>query len=312
MTVLHLPDVSEFQPNVDWAKVAGHNGGAAIIRAYNGYRVDHCWYGGARRADAHAKGIRVLGIYAYLVPSRPWLDQAREFIAIVGKLQPGEFVVLDYEDPGFHGDQRAEAHAWLAYIDNHLTYPGYAGAWLYSDVGFADSHGLDEIFRSKRHTWVASYSAYEPQLPHSLWQHADAEAWPGIGRCDCSIFHGDVAQLEAKVWTRADGAPPKPAGVTGDTGNVGHTTRPRRKPAAKPKRKKAKKHVSKPPAQPAPPPTPAPRKKPAQSNVVHLALIAAGSVVSLLVAHGVLSKDDLNMIAPLLLAVGVTYNVPKR
>jgi GH25 family lysozyme M1 (1,4-beta-N-acetylmuramidase) len=57
--VLHLPDVSEFQPNVDWGQVVQDTGGAAIIRAMCGTsHVDRAWYNGARRADAHEKGMR--------------------------------------------------------------------------------------------------------------------------------------------------------------------------------------------------------------------------------------------------------------
>lgn len=60
--MLHLPDISEFQPNVDWAQVVKQNGGAAVIRAmYGANHVDKAWYNGARRADAHAKGCAPSG-----------------------------------------------------------------------------------------------------------------------------------------------------------------------------------------------------------------------------------------------------------
>ena len=212
MTTLHLPDVSEFQPNVDFAKVAAHNGGAAIIRVYNGYRPDNAWRGGVRRRIAHRKGIRVLGLYAYLVADRSLGAQISEFCALVGKLQPGEFAVLDFEDPKFAGSRIADAKTWLTLVDRRLRYDGYHGSWLYSYGSFASAHGLLPIFASHRPTWLAAYGPTEPRTPgHSLWQHSDAEAWPGIGRCDCSIFHGDVAALAARVWTRPDGKPHHPS-----------------------------------------------------------------------------------------------------
>ena len=199
--MLHLPDVSEFQPNVDWAQVVGHNGGAAIIRAlYGTSHVDKAWYNGARRADAHKKGMRALGIYQYLVKSQDALAQAQAFVNLVGTLQPGEFAVLDLEEGD--GDQSSRAQTWLDFVDSKLTYPGYNGAWLYSGQSFFKTQGLLPIANSSRHTWVASYGSVEPtDVPHTLWQHTEKEAWPGIGTCDCSIFNGDLDGLVAKVYT---------------------------------------------------------------------------------------------------------------
>jgi GH25 family lysozyme M1 (1,4-beta-N-acetylmuramidase) len=205
----HAPDVSEFQPNVDWPQVVAHNGGAAIIRAHNGWRADNCWYGGARRSTARQAGCRVLGLYQYLPASVDPVQAARAFAAVVGALQPGEFAVLDLEEGA--GDQLARAQAWLDECDRLLTYPGYHGAWLYSGASFYHDHNLMPVANSARHTWVAAYGQGEPgDVPHTLWQHSSSEAWPGIGACDCSIFHGDVAALEAKVWTGAVAHPAAP------------------------------------------------------------------------------------------------------
>ncbi len=197
--MLHLPDVSEFQSNVDWAQVAHKNGGAAIVRAlYGAHHVDHAWFGGARRADAHAKGIRALGIYQYLVKDQDPVEQANAFVALVGELHPGEFAIVDLEEG--EGDQSARANAWLAHVDAKLSYPGYAGAWLYSGASFFHEHGLMPIANSARHTWVAAYGQESaPDVPHTLWQHAEDEAWLGIGNCDCSMFDGDVNALLTRI-----------------------------------------------------------------------------------------------------------------
>lgn len=202
MDPLHLPDVSEFQPDVDWAAVAAHNGGAAIIRAlYGTGHVDGAWYGGARRADAHAKGIRVLGIYQYLTAQEAAAAQAAAFVRLVGRLAPGEFAVVDLEEGD--GDQSARATAWLEAVDDGVGYPGYHGSWLYSGEAFLGEHGLLKLARAGRRLWVAAYGQAEPSVPHLLWQHTDAEEWPGIGRCDCSVFHGDVGALRDAVCAAA-------------------------------------------------------------------------------------------------------------
>jgi GH25 family lysozyme M1 (1,4-beta-N-acetylmuramidase) len=209
--VLHLPDVSEFQPNVDWAQVVQKNGGAAVIRAmYGTSHVDKAWYNGARRADAHKKGMRALGIYQYLVKNQDALAQAQAFVKLVGTLQPGEFAVLDLEEGD--GDQSSRAQTWLDFVDSKLTYPGYNGAWLYSGQAFFKANGLLPIANSNRHTWVAAYAASAPaDVAHTLWQHTDREAWPGIGPCDCSIFSGDIDGFVAKVYAAAPGPAPAPA-----------------------------------------------------------------------------------------------------
>lgn len=198
MDPLHLPDVSEFQPSIDWKQVAARNGGAAIVRAmYGSAHVDNAWYGGARRTSAHQEGIGVLGIYQYVVQTEDPVAQAQAFVSLVGKLHPGEFAAMDLEEGA--GDQLGRAEAWLKYVDQHLTYPGYRGSWLYSGAAFFEAHDLMPVAGSRRHTWVAAYGTVEPAVPHTLWQHTNAEQWPGIGPCDCSIFHGDVAGLRAAV-----------------------------------------------------------------------------------------------------------------
>jgi GH25 family lysozyme M1 (1,4-beta-N-acetylmuramidase) len=209
--MLHLPDVSEDQPNVDWAEVAKRNGGAAVIRAlYGTSHIDHAWGNGARRADAHAKGIRALGIYHYLRQDQEPLPQAEAYVRLVGSLRPGEFAALDLEEG--EGDQAARAHAWLAHVDQKLTYPGYRGAWLYSFESFFKEHGLMPIAEAgMRHIWVADWGKDEPtDVPHSLWQHTTDEAWPGIGKCDCSIFDGDLAGLLDKIHSPKEEVAPHP------------------------------------------------------------------------------------------------------
>jgi GH25 family lysozyme M1 (1,4-beta-N-acetylmuramidase) len=253
--VLHLPDVSEYQPNVDFDRVVAtqrrrwlrrrNRGGAAIVRVHNGYRVDNAWHGGARRAAAHKAGVKALGLYLYLPASANVRSAVNGFVAAVGRLLPGEFAVLDVEEGA--GDQSKRAKLALRLLNRRLTYPGYHGAWLYSYGSFLAAHGLLALFESVR-GWIASYGAVEPASPrHVLWQHSSAEDWPGIGRCDCSIFRGSLAALLRAVYT-----PPKKARKRG---GVTHTT------------------TAHPPAKRRPAPAPVPAK-PRRVTVVAPATIA--------------------------------------
>ena len=202
MSELHLPDVSEFQADVDWAKVFAFNGGAAIIRAlYGTSHVDKLWIAG-RRASAHAHGAKVLGIYHYLTKGEDPLAQAEAFVRTVGKLREGEFAVLDLEEGT--GDQSHRAKTWFDYVDSRIAYPGYRGSWLYSGQAFLEADLSAFLTESHRNVWVADYGA-KPSVRHVLWQHTDGThavpndwhkaGWPGIGHCDCSVFEGSLQEL---------------------------------------------------------------------------------------------------------------------
>lgn len=213
MTTLHLPDVSEFQPNVDWTKVNAWNGGAAIIRAsYGTSHVDKAWYNGARRKDFWAHGGEALGIYQYLVADQDPVAQANVLARMVGRLAPGEFLACDLEEGS--GNQIARFRAWAQAL-SHLTYNGYQGHWLYSSSYFFQAHGLLPIANSKTHTWVAAYSMIEPSVPHTLWQYTSSGSVPGIaGHCDVNEFKGSLTAFASKIHSGViKPLPDKPAPV---------------------------------------------------------------------------------------------------
>lgn len=221
---LYLPDVSEFQPNVDWAKVNDYNGGAAIIRAcYGDSHTDKAWGAGSRRESFWHAGGRVLGIYQYLVADQDPVAQARALAALVGKLRPMEFLICDDEEGS--GAQSHRYHLWANELARHgLTYPGYAGHWLYSSEYFFKEHDLLPV-KQIGGRWVAAYGPDEPDFPHALWQYTSSGAVPGVpGHCDVSMFHGSLADLARKVH---HGAPPVP------TPHKPHKPPPIRHPFAK-------------------------------------------------------------------------------
>lgn len=213
---LHLPDHSEWQGIVNAPAIVRANGGAAIMRVHTGYRADHFWP--IRRQQFEAAGAKVAGFYAYLVPQRSVADQAREFCDLVGFLKPGQFAMLDFEDPGFGGNLEEVANEWFWLVDSRLNYPGYAGSWAYSYGSFIYNHGLGNIWASPRPTVLASYQTNEPGSPgHSLWQHTSSGCiWLQIGAigasggCDCNIFNGNVNDLLHRVAGNAKPQPPQP------------------------------------------------------------------------------------------------------
>jgi len=179
MTDVHVPDISKWQASVDFSKV----GPAVILRAHSGNGVDSAFAAREPQARAHQQ---VIGFYGYVVEGRDAATQGREFAAAVGKLRTGEFAVCDLETGS--GDQSARAEAWCHAVD--VAIGGHA--WGYSGEAFDHDH-LTHV--SGRRLWIAAYRAAEPTGPHALWQHTDSEPHPGIGACDCSIFHGTIQQL---------------------------------------------------------------------------------------------------------------------
>jgi hypothetical protein len=202
-----LADVSGFQPDVDdpvylaWSK-------AVVVRAMYGADMDDgAWYGGARREALHAGGAVFVGIYQFLVPGQDGATQARALARLLGPLRPGELPIADLETGA--GDQAAVWEAWRAEI--LAAYPQLArtpagGPWLYSGLDFAAARGL-------RPQWVAAYQADEPGVPHQMWQFTAAYPVPGIGTCDCSVYHGTAGQLAALTVPAPVTPKPAPAPV---------------------------------------------------------------------------------------------------
>jgi len=191
--VVLMADVSEFQPDIAdatylrWSK-------AIVIRALYGTRVDEAWYGGARRDALHAGGARFIGIYAYIRGGQDVTAQAKALISLLGSLRPGEKVIADIEEGT--GSQQARWVTWAKVINAGLGDP----PWDYSGLFFARDHGLQPV------TWVAAYGTREPDVQHTLWQFTDAFTVPGVGVCDCSVFHGSIDDLAA-LACQGDKAP---------------------------------------------------------------------------------------------------------
>jgi hypothetical protein len=194
-----LADVSEFEPDVadaaylDWSK-------AIVIRAaYGTSHDDHAWYGGQRRDLLHAGGARFVGIYQYLVAGQDGGDQADAMHGLVGPIRQNEVIIGDFEEGG-----KPMLTAWY----NRMLALGYPHQqlWTYSGLDFGQANGALPV------EWVAAYGQGEPSTPHKLWQFTSTFPVPGVGSCDCSVFHGTIDQLAALTYQGTAPAAPPPAG----------------------------------------------------------------------------------------------------
>jgi hypothetical protein len=198
MTVL-IPDTSEWNPNADEAGIAAQNGGASIIRVcYGSAHPDHVFR--AKRADAHAAHMTFLPLYQYLTAflGQSVAAQADAYCKLVGELRHAEIPLCDLEEG--NGDQSGRFHDWAARVERSLG----KRPWLYAGMFYAIDHGLAPLFNGTGyHTHVAAYGRVEPALGHTLWQSTNGTAgshvtaWPGCGRCDTSVYHGNIGDLAA-------------------------------------------------------------------------------------------------------------------
>jgi len=184
-----LADISEFQPQISDAAYLAWSKAIVIRAAYGDAHDDHAWYGGDRRDQLHAGGAKFLGIYQYLVNGQDGAAQASALHRLVGDIRPGEVLIADYEE-----GQRQMLTAW--YLRMRQLYPQAAWPylWTYTGLNFGNAHGVLPV------EWIAAYQAAEPVTPHKLWQFTDAYNVPGVGTCDCSVFHGTIDQLAALAY----------------------------------------------------------------------------------------------------------------
>ena len=200
-----LADISEFQPDLNDAAYLNWSKALVIRAAYGDAHDDQAWYGGARRAAFWAGGGLWLGIYQYLVAGQDAAAQARELIRLVGQLHDGETLICDLEEGG--GNQEGR---WLAWRGEILAaYPQYrsrprTSPELYSGLYFGQAAGVSP-------TWLADYTSTEPGQPHWMWQFSSSWNVPGVGSCDCSLFHGTAADLRASATTGGKPPPPRPS-----------------------------------------------------------------------------------------------------
>lgn len=197
-TVL-LADVSEFQPNINYGTYLKWSKAVIIRCAYGNVHDDRAWNSGARRAAFHKGGAKFVGIYQYLVAGESGAAQADTMHRLVGAIQPGEVLVADFEE-----GQKGMLSGWYQRM-LALGYPG-PQLWTYSGLAFGQAQGVLPV------EWLAAYRNTEPSSPHKLWQFTDSYNVPGIGTCDCSVFHGTIEQLAALAYQAAPPVTPPPSG----------------------------------------------------------------------------------------------------
>ncbi|MBL8685498.1 MAG: C39 family peptidase [Myxococcales bacterium] len=192
-------DVSEYQPNVDWARVRASGRRFAFIRVSDGVRYED------RSFDAHWSGARSAGLlrgaYQFFRPGQDPIAQAELFVRKVGRLGVGDLPpVVDVESAD--GQSSATVVSNLRRWIERVRAGTGREPIVYAASGFWDGlSGTSEFGRYK--LWVANYGVRCPYLPRdwsrwAFWQYSDGGSVPGIaGGVDVNVFNGTIDALQA-------------------------------------------------------------------------------------------------------------------
>jgi lysozyme len=216
-------DVSRFDDEIRWGKVAGAGVDFAYVQASRGAGDDcevkprRCGRDGFYRANyrgARAAGLRV-GAYhrAFADDDHPGgargdaRAEAQLFANRVGRLRSGDLApVLDAELP--FGDLSASElrlwiRTWLAVVEQRLG----VKPMIYTSVSSWTHTGNTARFARAGHPlWVANWSVSSPAVPASNWAGEGWRVWqytsdghvPGIhGRVDRDWLRGGFGPLSA-------------------------------------------------------------------------------------------------------------------
>jgi lysozyme len=199
-------DVSMYQCNIDWQRVAASQKKFVFIKATEGASfVDpffqYNWQ------SARAVGM-IRGAYHYFRPQQPVEQQVSNFVAAVGRLEHNDLPpVLDLEVPEQWAPIEMSKRvglvlAWLNGVEKAL---GVAPIIYLSPNFVRNVLGTQYAEPLKRyHLWIANYTnAPEPIVPSpwtawTFWQHSDKGTVDGItcNVVDLDWFAGSVRLLK--------------------------------------------------------------------------------------------------------------------
>jgi GH25 family lysozyme M1 (1,4-beta-N-acetylmuramidase) len=212
---IHGIDVSHWQGNIDWVKVAASGIRFAFIKATDGLNgVDPSF--AKNWAGAKAAGI-ARGAYHYLHPNLAGASQADLFLHTVtvggmhdlGELSPA----IDLEESDGADPNSISVTIELFMQHMYEFAPGEKVA-LYTAPGWWLQHSFvfSQPAPAGSYLWIAHWDVADPGTitgwdKATVWQYSARGAVPGItGTVDLDRFLGDEAAFAA--WKRGADAPP--------------------------------------------------------------------------------------------------------
>jgi len=195
-------DVSHYQGNIDWSKVAQDNVNFAMIRASFGQETDKNFYKNVQGATN--AGLKV-GAYHYAKFSdrSSMLKEAQYFLNVLDSVQAQITypIVLDLEGNVHKSMGRNTLTPLAVEFMNKLTDKGYTVMIYSNDNFFRDYLSVSSL--GDYEFWVANYMA-EPNRGQAMWQHTSYGSVSGIsGRVDINIAYKDLSVKKGVVVSTA-------------------------------------------------------------------------------------------------------------
>jgi lysozyme len=184
-------DVSKYQGNINWAKVADDDADIkfAFIRASIGLNTDPNFVANAKAAAEN--GIKV-GAYHYARFSNraTMLEEAKFFVKQLNQVAISYPVVLDLEQHGGGLNRTALTDLAVEFM-GYVQKAGYR-VMFYSYDNFYEWY-LDKEKISAFPLWVANYVEHPKQVTPNVWQYSSYGSVSGIsGRVDLNVAYSDL------------------------------------------------------------------------------------------------------------------------
>lgn len=210
------PDVSEFQGDVDWAKVKSSGAQFAFVRASDGDKVD-ARFTAARITAMRAAGL-IVGVYHFARPGNAnngyrtgAMEAAMSIYPIwkAGGLRAGDLpMVYDFENESIAGIDPVAAAAHLVRWVRVYNYMMAHRPIIYTNsstmnVVYGALSDSEKTFLAGCPLWVAHTGVATPTVPApwtswDFWQYTWSASIAGIaGSVDLNRFNGAAADLKS-------------------------------------------------------------------------------------------------------------------
>lgn len=192
---VHGIDVSHYQDEINWKKVATNGLDFGFVKATEGVSLRDSFF------CSNWNGMREVGIrrgaYHFFRPSYSAHAQADHFIQLV-EMETGDLApVLDVEvlDGVSRVDLLKGMYIWLFRVE--IAYG--VKPIIYTNQTFYNRHLAGRF--DDYPIWIARYNVWPPRIrgeaQWSFWQYGDRGRVPGInGHVDVNVFRGTKAELE--------------------------------------------------------------------------------------------------------------------
>ncbi len=189
-------DVSNWNPNTNWAQVQSSGISFAFIKCTEGVTWTNKEFANDW-TNSKANGV-IRGAYHFFHPHDDPIAQAKFFLSTLGALISGDMPpVMDWETHELSIQEEINnGLLFLQYIQNTTGIVPiiYAGGYYINELG-------NPVSLSQYPLWLAQYGVTIPKVPqpwtqYNIWQYSESGTVPGVsGQCDLDVSNGPLITI---------------------------------------------------------------------------------------------------------------------